>query len=162
MIVLDEQYNPNNMAAYSGFIGRNTASAVTATTIAGTAIPNVSSTAGVVGGPLANQFRNFQIRIVEDVTTPTAVGQRQIIASHTAGTAGVFTIYAAWTVQPSNTCKFVIEYPNEIFYSGSASTSTFTYAPFLVRNNAVLTTAGAQADTWSAVRYAARTTAPGL
>lgn len=33
---------------------------------------------------LANEYRNFQIRIVQDLTNPTAVGQRRIIASHTA------------------------------------------------------------------------------
>ena len=105
-----------------------------------------------------NQFRNFQIRIVEDATTPTAAGQRQIISSHTAGTTPVFTIYAAWTVQPSIAAKFVIENPNEIILR-TASTSTYSYAPFQVRNNVTLTTAGAQADTWSAVRYAASSTA---
>ena len=72
----------------------------------------------------------------------------------------MFTPYAAWTVQPSNTCKFVIEYPNEIILR-TAATATYSYAPFQVRNNATLTTAGTQADSWSAVRYAASSTAAG-
>lgn len=32
----------------------------------------------------ANEYRNFQIRIVQDLVNPTAVGQRRVIASHTA------------------------------------------------------------------------------
>ena len=72
----------------------------------------------------------------------------------------MFTPYAAWTVQPSATAKFVIELPNEIIFR-TAGTATYSYAPYQVRNNATLTTAGTQADTWSAVRYAASSTAAG-
>lgn len=72
----------------------------------------------------------------------------------------VFTPYAAWTTQPSATAKFVIEFSNEIIFR-TAATATYSYAPFQVRNNATLTTAGTQADSWSAVRYAASSTAAG-
>ena len=36
-----------------------------------------------------NEYRNFQIRIVQDLVTPAAVGQRRIIASHTVGASPV-------------------------------------------------------------------------
>lgn len=157
MVVLDETYNPSNKNSYEWMLWRITASAVNATTInSSTVIPNTFADA-TTWLPI-NYYRNFQIRIVEDATTPTAVGQRQIISSHTAGANPVFTIYSAWTVQPSNTAKFVVEYPNEIIFR-TASTSTFSYAPYQVRNNSVLTTAGTQADTWSAVRYWVSSTA---
>ena len=61
-------------------------------------------------------------------------------------------------MQPSIAAKFVIENSNEIILR-TAATATYSYAPFQVRNNATLTTVGAQADTWSAVRYAASSTA---
>lgn len=156
MIVLDELYNPKNKTGYEGYVWRLGVSAVNATTLtcATAAFPNVNS----AGGVGTNQFRNFQIRIAEDTVNPTAAGQRQIISSHTSGTTPVFTIYAAWTVTPSTSAKFVIENPNEIIFR-TAGTATYSYAPFQVRNNATLTTAGAQADTWSAVRYAASSTA---
>ena len=32
----------------------------------------------------ANEYRNFQIRVVQDTVNPTSVNQRRIIASHTA------------------------------------------------------------------------------
>lgn len=159
MTCLDELYNPKNKLAYEGFTGRLGVSAVNATTLtcATGAFPTVN---GSAAGVAINQFRNFQIRIAEDTVNPTAAGQRQIISSHTAGTTPVFTIYAAWTVQPSTSAKFVIENPNEIIFR-TAATATYSYAPFQVRNNATLTTAGTQADTWSAVRYAASSAAAG-
>ena len=55
-----------------------------------------------------NEYRNFQIRIVEDTVNPTAVGQRRNITSHTAGASPVYTV-PAWTVTPSANANFVIE-----------------------------------------------------
>ena len=59
-------------------------------------------------GVLLNEYRNFQIRIVQDTVTPTAVGQRRNITSHTAGASPVYTV-PAWTVTPSANAIFVIE-----------------------------------------------------
>lgn len=64
-----------------------------------------------VGGDatlVENEYRNFQIRIVEDATTPASVGQRRNITSHTAGPAPAYTV-PAWTITPSLNAKFVIE-----------------------------------------------------
>jgi hypothetical protein len=76
---------------------------------------------------LANEYRNFQIRIVEDTTNVTAVGQRRIIASHTAGPSAVYTLGTAWTVTPSATAKFVIELPNLMLVRSTATTTVYTY-----------------------------------
>lgn len=75
----------------------------------------------------ANEYRNFQIRIVEDTTTPGSVGQRRIIASHTAGPSPVYTLGTAWTTQPSASAKYVIENPNLILVRSSATTTVYTY-----------------------------------
>ena len=61
-----------------GFFDVLTATATGATSITGTV-------AGADAAVLLNEYRNFQIRIVEDTVTPTAVGQRRNITSHTAG-----------------------------------------------------------------------------
>lgn len=130
-IALDEQYVPFDRKPGEGFIigagtynggalGCLTATAIAASTITGQAAAGDAAV-------LANEYRNFQIRIVEDTVNPTAVGQRRIIASHTAGASPVYTVGAAWTVTPSANAKFVIEYPNLILLWSSASTSTFTY-----------------------------------
>jgi len=75
-----------------------------------------------------NEYRNFQVRIVEDTGTPTAVGQRSLIASHTSGATGVFTV-AAWGVTPSTTAKFVIENNDDwILLRSSGTTSVYTYS----------------------------------
>ena len=74
-----------------------------------------------------NEYRNFQIRIVEDTGTPTSVGQRRNITSATAGASPVYTV-ATWTVTPSTTAKYVIEQNTDrILCWTTASTSTFTY-----------------------------------
>jgi hypothetical protein len=75
----------------------------------------------------ANEYRNFQIRIVEDTTTPASVGQRRIIASHTAGPSPVYTLGTAWTTQPSATARYVIELPNLMLVRSSATTTVYTY-----------------------------------
>lgn len=158
MVVLDELYDPINKNLYEWFVGKLTTSTPTSTTInSSTTLPNTFADA-TTWVPI-NFFRNFQIRIVEDSNTPTAAGQRQIISSHTYWANPVFTIYSAWTVQPSNLAKFVIEYPNEIIFR-TAALPTYSYAPFWVRNNALLTTPWAQADTWSNTRYWASTGTP--
>jgi hypothetical protein len=76
----------------------------------------------------ANEYTNFQVRIVEDTTTPTAVGQRSLIASHTSGATGVFTV-TTWGVTPSSSAKFVVEnYDDYILMRSTATTSVYTYS----------------------------------
>ena len=96
---------------------------------------------------LANEYRNFQIRVVEDTVTPTSVGQRRIIASHTAGPSPVYTLQANWTVTPSANAKFVIENPNYILVHTSASASTYTYAQDAIGSMT--------ADTWNTTQFVA-------
>lgn len=149
--VLDEGHTPYTRQPGEGYlIGASTynnglmgcllATGSSATTITGQA---TVGDAAVV----ANEFRNFQIRIVEDTAIPTAVGQRRNITSHTAGASPVYTV-ATWTVTPSTTAKFVIEMNNDrILLFSSASTSTFTY--------------NITANTWDTTTFGARSTAVG-
>lgn len=130
LLVLDEQYTPFDCAPGEGMIkgaflydtGLNalTATAAAASTITGQATGGDAVVA-------ANEFRNFQIRIVQDTTTPAAVGQRRIIASHTAGPSAVYTLGTAWTTTPSSSAKFVIELPNQIILRTAGNTTTYTY-----------------------------------
>lgn len=76
---------------------------------------------------LANEYRNFQIRIVEDTVNPTAVNQRRIIASHTAWPTPVYTLGSAWTVTPSTSAKFVIELPNLMILRSTANNVVYVY-----------------------------------
>jgi hypothetical protein len=126
IIALDELHTPItgvNGARVDGetggFFGELTATGASATTLT-----------GVVGSGdfnvAANEYRNFQIRITEDTTNPTAVGQRRRITSHTAGPSPVYTV-PTWTVTPSATAKYMIENNNDILLWSSASTSTFSY-----------------------------------
>lgn len=75
----------------------------------------------------ANEYRNFQIRIVQDLTNPTAVGQRRIITSHTAWSTPVYTLGTAWTVTPSATAKYVIELPNLLLLRSTATATLYVY-----------------------------------
>jgi len=133
IVALDEQYTPYNHNPSEGFIKGTfeydnnlvsrkalAATATTANTITGQA-------SGGDSGVLANEYRNFQIRIVQDTTNPTAINQRAYIASHTAGASPVYTLGANWTVQPSSTAKYVIEYPNLLVLRTAANTTTYTY-----------------------------------
>ena len=133
LMVLDEQYVPFNNSPGDGMIkgaynydtGVVQRFALTATaTAAGTLTGQATLGDAVV---LANEYRNFQIRIVEDTTNVTAVGQRRIIASHTAGPSPVYTLGTNWTVTPSATAKYVIELPNLCLLRSSATTTVYTY-----------------------------------
>jgi len=160
-IVLDEKYVPFDRKSGEGFlVGASTynngvnkcllATARTATTITGQAL---AWDAWVI----ANEYRNFQIRIVEDTATPTANGQRAIIASHTAGPSAVYTIGAAWAVTPSATAKFVIENPNVILLQNTAQAGMLTYN----YNQRTITngTGTIAANTWSSTYFNATHTA---
>jgi len=163
-LALDEQYVPYDHKPGEGFvIGASTydagsakgclsATATAAGTITGQAAAGDASV-------LANEYRNFQIRVVEDTATPTAVNQRRVIASHTAGPSAVYTLGTNWTVQPSATAKFVIEYPNLIILRSTATTSlyTYNYGTATVNNG----TGSIAADAWSTTYFAAAGNAHG-
>ena len=131
--VLDEQYTPYDMVpgegmvkgAYvydTGLVSRSalTATASGASTLTGQATLGDSTVA-------ANEYRNFQIRIVEDTVTVASVGQRRVIASHTAGPSPVYTLGTAWATQPSSSAKYVIELPNLMIMRSSATNIVYTY-----------------------------------
>lgn len=121
MTVLDELYTPLGKLPGQGFFGTMTATATGATTLTGTA-------AAADASLQTNEYANFQIRIVNDTATPTAAGQRRKIASHTAATPTVYTISAAWTVNPSSTATYVIEGIGDIVVNTAATTLVHTYA----------------------------------
>jgi hypothetical protein len=108
------------------------ATASTATTITGSGMP---------ADLMTNEYVNFQVRIVEDVTTPTSVGQRSVISAHTSGATGVFTV-ATWGVTPSATAKFVIENNDDLILLRSSGTaSVYSYS--------------CSGNTWSATAFQA-------
>jgi hypothetical protein len=140
MLAMSEAYVPYNLTPGNGMVvGASTYSATTG--VADTAqnikclLATASGAATITGQASAgdaavrtNQYRNFQIRIVEDTATPTSVGQRRNITSHTAGASAVYTV-PAWTTTPSATAKFVIELnDNLILLWSSAVVTTFTYS----------------------------------
>lgn len=131
--VLDEQYTPYDCLPGDGMIkgafqydlGVEARFALTATAAAAGTITGQATLGDAT--VVANEYRNFQIRIVQDLTNPTANGQRRIIASHTAGPSAVYTLGTAFSVTPSATAKFVIELPNLLLLRSSATTTTFVY-----------------------------------
>jgi hypothetical protein len=132
-IALDEQYTPYNCEPGEGMVkGAFTYdnNVVERKALAATASGASTLTGQATLGDavvVANEYRNFQIRIVQDLVNPTAVGQRRIIASHTAGPSAVYTLGTAWAVQPSSSAKFVIEQPNLILLRSTATTTVYTY-----------------------------------
>lgn len=148
-VALDEQYVPYDAVPGEGMVtGASTYNGGTLKCLLATASASGSITGQSSAGDasvVANEFRNFQIRIVEDTAIPTAVNQRAIIASHTAGPSAVYTLGANWTVTPSSTAKFVIEYPNLILLRSSATTTVYTYnyGPSTINNgtNSIATNA---------------------
>lgn len=127
MVALSESYTPVSRTDGEGFIsggatsdGRNCiqGTAATSTTITGSGMPSTLFT---------NEYRNFQVRIVEDTVTPTSVGQRRRIASHTSGATGVFTV-TAFAVTPSSSAKFVVENDNDkIILRTSGAGTVYNY-----------------------------------
>lgn len=116
LVALSEGHIPNNQTIPNGFLGLITATAAASTTITGSSVPSL----------VADEYRNFQIRIVEDTTTPTSVGQRRRITTHTSGTAPVFTV-AAWAVTPSATAKFVVENDDDKILLFTNQTAVYNY-----------------------------------
>ena len=133
LMVLDEQYVPHDCSPGDGMVkgaynydtGLVSRYALTATASGASTLTGQATLGDAVVA--ANEFRNFQIRIVEDTVNVTAVGQRRIIASHTAGPSAVYTLGTAWTVTPSSSAKFVVELPNLILLRSSAATTVYTY-----------------------------------
>ncbi len=133
IMVLDEQYTPYDCSPGEGMIkgayvydtGVVSRSALTATASGASTLTGQATLGDAVVA--ANEFRNFQIRIVEDTVTVAAVGQRRVIASHTAGPSPVYTLGTAWTTQPSSSAKYVIELPNLMLLRSSATTTVYTY-----------------------------------
>jgi hypothetical protein len=133
ILVLDEQFTPYDCSPGDGMIkgaynydtGIVSRYALTATASGASALTGQATLGDAVVA--ANEYRNFQIRIVEDTTAPTAVGQRRIIASHTAGPSPVYTLGTAWSVTPSATAKYVLELPNLMLVRSSATTTVYTY-----------------------------------
>ena len=157
-VALDEAYVPYNHIPGEGFIrGAGQYDGTSKYCLTATATAAGSLTGQASGGDssvLANEYRNFQIRIVEDTATPTAVNQRRIIASHTAGASPVYTLGTNWAVQPSETAKYVIEYPNQIllFSSGTGTTYTYNYSNATQNNG----TNSISANAWHTTYFGAR------
>jgi hypothetical protein len=159
MLVLDEQYTPYDMNPGEGMIlgsftydtNINTRKALTATASGASTLTGQATGGDAVVA--VNEYRNFQIRIVQDTTTPAAVGQRRIIASHTAGASPVYTLGTAWTTQPSSSAKYVIELPNLIILRSTATTTTYTYnyTDATINNG----TNNIAADAWSTAYFGA-------
>ena len=126
---LSESHVPNDRNTGEGFVsGAGTYDGAAKNCIVATASGATSITgAGMPATLVADEYRNFQIRIVEDTTTPTSVNQRRRISTHTGGAAGAFTV-AAWAVTPSATAKFVVENDDDkILLRSSAGTSVYNY-----------------------------------
>lgn len=135
LLSMSEGNTPYNRNPGEGFFGTLTATASSSTTITGQA-------SGGDSGVETNRYRNFQIRVVQDTTTPTAVGQRRRVASHTAGVSAVYTLASAWTVTPSANAQFVIEYDNDKILCWTSNVAT-TYCYNIAANTWDTTTFGA-------------------
>ena len=127
LLHLSEDYVQNDRAPATGFVnggatydaGKNciAATAATSTTITGSGMP---------AALLADEYRNFQVRIVEDTVNTTAVGQRRRITSHTSGATGVFTV-SAFSVTPSSSAKFVVENDDDKILLFTNQAAVYTY-----------------------------------
>lgn len=156
LLVLDELYTPYNNKPGEGMVKGSFTYDTNLNSLTATAAGASSLTGQATGGDAvvaANEYRNFQIRIVQDTTTPAAVGQRRIIASHTAGASPVYTLGTAWTTQPSASAKYVIELPNLAILRTTANTTTYTYnySDATVNNG----TNSIAADAWSTTYFGA-------
>lgn len=121
-IVLDELYVPATANPGDGFYGQITCSGSSSTTIVG------KTSSGGDFGLATDEYKNFQIRIVEDTTNPQSVGQRRKITGQSvSGSVSTYTV-SAWTSTPtSGVAKFVIEYPNQILVWTQGQSATYTY-----------------------------------
>lgn len=150
LISLDELYTPYDKAPGLGFLGTLTNTGRAANnTITGHAT-------GGDAGVLANEYRNFQIRITKDAGVPGAVGQRRLITSHTAGASPVYTLSSNWNPNPSTSgVEYVIENANflNLVTGGTGNIYTYNPTPATITLNAGGTIA---ADAWANNAFAAR------
>lgn len=158
LVALDEQYVPCDRNPGEGFlVGASTYD--TSGDFSKKCLLATGSAAGTLTGQAANgdagvvtnQFRNYQIRIVEDTAIPTAVGQRRRITSHTAGSSPIYTLASNWTVTPSTNCKFVIENDTDRVIGFMGGTTTIYN--YFVSN---LANTAATANTWDTTSWGAR------
>ena len=162
ILVLDEQFGPYDMKPGEGMVKGaftyDTGLSALAATASGASTLTGQATLGDAA-VAANEYRNFQIRIVQDTATPAAVGQRRIIASHTAGASPVYTLGTAWTTQPSTSAKYVIELPNLMLVRSTGNTTVYTYnyGDAAVNNGTNSIAAGA----WSTTYFGAAPAANG-
>lgn len=120
MVGLDELQVPYDKNPGEGYFGILIATATGVASLTGQAI-------GGDAGVLLDEYRNFQIRIVEDLVNTTAVGQRVNIITHTAGPSPVYTV-PAWGIVPSATAKYVIENNGDrILALLAGDINTYTY-----------------------------------
>lgn len=121
LIALSELHVPYNQSPSGGYYGNLISTAVAAGTITGQAAAGDAAV-------FANQWRNFQIRVVQDLTNKTAVGQRRRITSHTAGASPVYTLASNWTVTPAVGALYVIENDDDkILLFTSGQTAVYNY-----------------------------------
>lgn len=120
---MSEMKVPYNLTPGEGMLGSLTSTGTAAGTITGMAALGDSAV-------VVNEYRNFQIRIIEDTTALTAVGQRRRIVSHTVGASPVYTITPNWTVTPTAVgAKYVIEpWGDCILCWIAGSTTTYNYS----------------------------------
>lgn len=168
-VALDEAYVPHDMLTGEGLI-KGTATYDTAYSFFPTGLRCLQASAaaaGTITGTAsggdyeipANSYRNFQVRIVEDTVTPTAVGQRRIIASHTGGTTTtpVYTLGSNWSVTPSSSAKYVIENPNLIYFQNTtqAGMLVYNFSPYTVNNGTTSITTLAWSATYANATHGA-------
>ena len=148
----DELYVPSTQAPGAGMVaGGATYSNGAIACIQGTAADGTHITGSGMPSTLAtNQWVNYQIRIVEDATTPTSVGQRRIISANGSGATAQFTV-ATWGVTPSSSAKFVVENNNDLIAFTAAATVTYSYRAGGFAADANWSTAGASGG---AIQYA--------
>lgn len=140
IVAFSELYVPSTSSPGLGFFGLLIATASSSASLTGTV-------AGADSALLADQYRNFQIRIVQDTGTPAAAGQRRKITTHTGGASPVYTV-AAWTTTPSSTATFVIELDNDkLLMLNDGAASTFCY--------------NISGNTWDSTTFAASASARG-
>lgn len=121
MVALSEGHTPSDSVDSNvGYFGL-------VTSAAGNTSTTFNTTTGVLPSTLfANEYRNFQVRIVNDPTNPTAVGQRRRITSHTSGATAVFTV-PTWTVTPSANATAVIENDDDRILLFTNQASVYNY-----------------------------------
>lgn len=157
LLSMSEQHVPFDRIPGEGFI----VDAVAPNTYdSGNYIKNCLKATGIAAGSitgqaangdatvLINEYRNFQIRIVQDTVNPTAVGQRRRITSHTVGPSPVYTLASNWTVNPSVNALYVIEnWTQNILLWTTANTNTYNYS--------------IDGDVWDTATWAVRPAASG-